>query len=519
MRLIASAAWLIALIAFVASGRADPPKQARLAVIVGADEGDDDDVPLRYAELDAQRMRDVLTELGDVTTSRAILVHSRRPSDIREAVREVSGRAAELHEAGYRITFLFYYSGHGDEDSLHLSGGHLALSDLRQEIATVPADIRLSILDACRGPGRAKGVSRGDDFQVSVTPRGPHGSVEVRAASDGEIAQESDELHGSVFTHFLLSGLRGDADSDGDRRVTLAELYAYTYRRTLLRTQRGPVTQHATLEVDLQGAGELVLATPASAAATIYVPAGAQRYLIVALPSAAVVGEISGGSTGFAVPAGRYLIVARDRAHTRVAEVDLSHGGSAHIADNQLRDAQREELVARGGLLELRRSRWRAGLTGDFSAAPDKYAGRTMIGYQRLYGPWFWEVDAGGGLGTVDAMSWNGNSRTIVSSGLVGLRWPGRGLELAAAGGVEGRYSWQSLTGIDKMTLQHLHYGALGARAVVRADLALGTHSALSIELGGLAAVRREALSDGSSGSRLKVWWVASPSIAYTGAF
>ncbi|HMG22793.1 MAG TPA: caspase family protein [Kofleriaceae bacterium] len=519
----AIAVWLAGVAAASAAPPGAAPREARLAVLVGADQGEDDDLPLRYAELDAERMRDLFTELGDVASARAILVRGRHPGDVREAVREASGRAAELRDAGYRVTFLFYYSGHGDEDSLHLPGGRLALGELRQAIATVSAEVRLVILDACRGIARSKGVSRGDDFQISAVQRGPHGSVEVRASSDGEVAQESDELRGSVFTHFLLSGLRGDADADGDRRVTLAELYAYAYRRTLLRTQRGAVTQHATLDVALQGAGELVLATPGAAAATLHVPPGPQRYLIVATPSAGVIGEVTSAAGGFALPAGRYLVVSRDRGHTRIAEVDLSRGGSARVAAGDFHEVARDDLVARGGWLELRRSRWRVAATGELSAtAPDGPALGVVAGYARLYGPWFWEVDAGGNLGTVDAQSWRGTARTLAASGLIGARWSGRRLELAAATGPELRHSWQRLErepAVDPQMTARLDYTAIGARAALRLDVRLGRDSAISVELGGLAALRREAPVSEFAGDRLAAWWVMSSSLAYVRTF
>ena len=40
-------------------------------------------------------------------------------------------------------------------------------------------------------------------------------------------------LGGSLFTHHLLSAMRGASDSDGDGQVTLFEAYSYAYERTL----------------------------------------------------------------------------------------------------------------------------------------------------------------------------------------------------------------------------------------------------------------------------------------------
>jgi hypothetical protein len=96
------------------------------------------------------------------------------------------------------------------------------------------------------------------------------------------LLQESEELAGAVFTHFLVSGLRGGADVDGDGRVTLSELYTYAYRKTLMRTGTGVALQHPAMTLDTSGTGEIVLTRPSTASAFLEVPGGADRYLVFA---------------------------------------------------------------------------------------------------------------------------------------------------------------------------------------------------------------------------------------------
>jgi uncharacterized caspase-like protein len=55
------------------------------------------------------------------------------------------------------------------------------------------------------------------------------GEVVITSSSADELSQESDEVGGSYFTHYLLSGLRGAADTSGDGEVTLDEAYRYVY--------------------------------------------------------------------------------------------------------------------------------------------------------------------------------------------------------------------------------------------------------------------------------------------------
>jgi hypothetical protein len=168
------------------------------------------------------------------------------------------GRVAELAAIGQAPLFIFYYSGHGDADALHLRGATLSLHELRAEIDRIPARLRVVVFDACRTGGRQKGVHAAPSFTLPTVEE-TRGTVELMASAAGEAAQESEELGGAVFSHFITSGLRGAADSDGDGRVTLLELYSYAYRRTLLRTSGSEILQHPSWSASLAGSGEFVL--------------------------------------------------------------------------------------------------------------------------------------------------------------------------------------------------------------------------------------------------------------------
>ena len=52
------------------------------------------------------------------------------------------------------------------------------------------------------------------------------GDVYITSTGPNEPAQEWEALGGGLFTHHLLSGLRGAADRDTDGRVTLFEAYS-----------------------------------------------------------------------------------------------------------------------------------------------------------------------------------------------------------------------------------------------------------------------------------------------------
>ena len=78
---------------------------------------------------------------------------------------------------------------------------------------------------------------------------------------------------GSYFTHNLISGMRGAADSSGDKLVTLAEAYKYAYDRTVVSTAMLPVgAQHPNYDFRLSGQGELVLSSLLKPSSVLVLP-------------------------------------------------------------------------------------------------------------------------------------------------------------------------------------------------------------------------------------------------------
>jgi uncharacterized caspase-like protein len=49
----------------------------------------------------------------------------------------------------------------------------------------------------------------------------------MTASDANELSVEKDELKHGVFTYYLLEGLRGKADLDGDGVITVDEIYRY----------------------------------------------------------------------------------------------------------------------------------------------------------------------------------------------------------------------------------------------------------------------------------------------------
>jgi hypothetical protein len=233
----------------------------RFALIAGTNDGGGDRVQLRYAATDARAVARVLAELGGVLPADELVLIEADRQGFNAGIDELRRRMTLAKGDAARIELLVYYSGHSDEEGLLLKGEHLRYTDLRKSLDTLPADVRIAILDSCSSGAltRRKGGKARPPFLVDESAE-VRGHAFLTSSSEHEAAQESDRIGASFFTHYLLSGLRGAADVTADGRVTLSEAYQFAYAETLARTEKtqsGP--QHAAYDIQLAGTGDLVM--------------------------------------------------------------------------------------------------------------------------------------------------------------------------------------------------------------------------------------------------------------------
>jgi hypothetical protein len=233
----------------------------RFGIFIGSNNGGRERTALRYAISDALSVSRVFSEMGGISAEDTVLL-------VEPTVREINRRIDSLHEQvlrskndGKRTEIVFYYSGHSDEDGLLLNRERYLYRDLRDRINGIPSDMRIVILDSCASGAftRIKGGSKTQPFLMdnSLTAEG---FAFLTSSSADESSQESDRIAASYFTHSLVAGLRGAADSVGDGRVTLNELYRYAYSETLARTETSLYgAQHPSYDIQISGTGDLVL--------------------------------------------------------------------------------------------------------------------------------------------------------------------------------------------------------------------------------------------------------------------
>ena len=262
-------------LALAAPALAAPSGARRLALIAGADDGGEGRARLRYAASDARAVAAVLRELGGVDEADLQLVVEPSRAALSSALAALPARVAAARRTAERVEVVVYYSGHSDEDGLLLSGELLPYDSLRAALDSAGADVRLAIVDSCSAGAltRSKGGVARPAFLLDSS-REVRGRAILTSTSADEAAQESDRIGGSFFTHYLVSGMRGAADTSRSGRVTLGDAYRFAFAETLARTQStraGP--QHPAYDIALNGSGDLVLTDLHAAGSTLVLPA------------------------------------------------------------------------------------------------------------------------------------------------------------------------------------------------------------------------------------------------------
>lgn len=350
-RALALAAMTAGLLA-ARNGRAETQ---RLAVVVGSNLGSGARPALQFAETDADRVADVLSDLGGVRAGDLWLLKKASLGAVRRSFEEATRRITEAHtRTGARAVLLFYFSGHSDGESLELGNEHITFRDLRSWLGGTGADVRLAIIDSCKSGAliTAKGGALGPAYDIRLSDDlTSTGDVVITSSASDENALESKEIRGSFFSHHFLSGLRGAADASGDGQVTLAEAYRYAYAHTLTATASTFAgAQHPAYDFRLSGQGELVMTSLSNPSAVIELPAGFERHLIADLGHDQVVGEITSGAvTRLAVRPGTYAVRSWTGGKAFATKIEIRRGETRTIGRGELVAFEVPTVRGKGG--------------------------------------------------------------------------------------------------------------------------------------------------------------------------
>jgi len=219
------------------------------AVVVGVASYDHMPV-LRYTDDDAYRFYAFLKSLegGALPDEQVhILIDE-------EATRDnILGNLKEVFDkAGSNDLVLFYFSGHGLNGSflpIDFDGYNNKIN--HEEIAALfnkcPAKYKLCLADACHS-GSLFAMRSGEVEPVltqyyQTLSKSVSGTALIMSSKAEETSLESAGLRQGVFSHFLIRGLKGEADKNKDKVVSVQEIYDFIYEnvRTYTGNRQSPV--------------------------------------------------------------------------------------------------------------------------------------------------------------------------------------------------------------------------------------------------------------------------------------
>lgn len=148
-------------------------------------------------------------------------------------IRKIAG------QAGPADRIIFFYSGHGGTGFMYLTDGKLNYSELLDILASSRCKNILVLLDTCHSGSIATAMSR-----LKRTGRYRNNVVVIASSRANEISHENAFLGAGFLTQGLLKGLRGKSDADGNRTVTVGEIFRYVYNDV---TGRSRGAQHPQL--------------------------------------------------------------------------------------------------------------------------------------------------------------------------------------------------------------------------------------------------------------------------------
>ncbi len=174
---------------------------------------------------------------------------------------------AALHElrktaSGPDDVVVVYFSAHGtlardgrgelqrylvtsDARFADIPGTALAMEQLKQEFEQLTSRRRVLVLATCHsGSGKsllpdevtAELASLKSGFYARPLEEASRASVVLSASDWGEAAREDEQLQNDIYTHFLVEGLGGQGDRNGDGAVSATEAHDYARRRTYAYT-------------------------------------------------------------------------------------------------------------------------------------------------------------------------------------------------------------------------------------------------------------------------------------------
>ena len=134
------------------------------------------------------------------------------------------------------------------------------MEEVQGILARIPAERVVLLLDTSYSgvaggrsfaPSNARPRTLSDQFLDRLTKS--RGRLVITASGPNEVALETAELGHGLFTYYLLEGLSGKADRNGDGVVTVSELYPYVEDQVERKSRAAGGRQRPLMKGEIEG--------------------------------------------------------------------------------------------------------------------------------------------------------------------------------------------------------------------------------------------------------------------------
>jgi WD40 repeat protein len=247
------------------------------AVVIGVSEYEKPTIPnLNYADRDAREFAEYLKSPAgggfEESLVKVLLNKDATLQNVKLALNQFLRQTLE------KDLVIIYFAGHGapepanpnnnyllcyDTDPNSLAATAFPMWDINTALTRyIPSKRVIVLTDACHSGGistematRGMGTVENNliNQYLADLSKSKEGLIVFTASQAGEVSQELDKFGHGVFTHFLLQGLKGEADRNNDYTITIGELMDYVEGMVQRQTNgnQHPTRNQGTYDTDM----------------------------------------------------------------------------------------------------------------------------------------------------------------------------------------------------------------------------------------------------------------------------
>lgn len=234
---------VLALTTLATSAVSAAPKQ--WAVLIGCEDYAKA-AKLQFTVNDVTKLAETLKQHGGINPANVLEMTDNSAEKDQPRRENILSRLPEwLKKPSAEDSVIVFFSGHGfrdtegklylaplDIDPANAAASGVSAEWLRDQLAACPAKFKLLVLDACHAGSEKETAIEGSVTAKDLgdTFKRTSGVVTLASSTGEEKSQIWHFKQQSLFSYWLVQGLKGHADDNSDSQVTIDELYDYLHR-------------------------------------------------------------------------------------------------------------------------------------------------------------------------------------------------------------------------------------------------------------------------------------------------